>query len=44
MEVKSPFQYFKMAQLPMLVNTGNSGTPIYYSIVYLGITYMTEVP
>ena len=31
-----------MAQLPMLGNTWNFGIPIYYNIVYLGITYMTS--
>ena len=31
-----------MLQLPMLGNTRNFGIPIYYNIVYLGITYMTS--
>lgn len=42
MEVKTPFQHLKMPQLPMLGNTWNFGIPIYYNIVYLGITYMTS--
>lgn len=42
MEVKSPFKHLKMLQLPMLGNTWNFGIPIYYNIVYSGITYMTS--